>query len=217
LSKVGTGEAWQFAEQRFKLMFRQYDECLPNDGTSTFRRLRAAGPEDVNRVFQWSSDPWLISEIPGLKKVDWQDHICWFAEMMEADSHQLSIIEADDGTGMGTVRLDKAGKDRAIITIFLRRPHVGKGFGVAAIQTACNTGFSRWEWLKSIHAYIKKDNQRSIRAFEKSGFSPVPRKGDAIFILKEMALSKSGEWTSAESSDIHSDEYPNSKRFFSVG
>lgn len=154
-------------------------------------KLIMATPEDKDRVFRWRNDPWLIAYSPGLSRVDWEEHDRWFSEVLDTESHLLFIIESHGGTGMGTVRLDKAGKDRAIITIHLLQPHVGKGYGAKAIRDACSAGFKFWPWMKSVHAYIRKDNLRSVRAFEKVGFTVVRRKDDAIFVLTEMALRRS--------------------------
>ncbi|MBI5249433.1 MAG: GNAT family N-acetyltransferase [Desulfomonile tiedjei] len=165
-------------------------ESRPRDSSMTLPKLRYATPEDMDQVFRWRNDPWLISESPGLSTVDWEEHVSWFSEVLDTESHQLFIIESEDGTGMGSVRLDKAGKDRAIITIYLLQPYVGKGCGSIAIKEACNTGFGLWPWMESVHAYVRKDNKPSIMAFSKAGFKVFPRKDDAIFILKELVLRK---------------------------
>ncbi len=171
-------------------MHKKNDKTLTNDCLPASIRLRNAEHQDKEQVFQWRNDPWLISESPGLGNVDWEDHVRWFAEVLDAGSHLLFIVESEDGTGMGTVRLDKAGKDRAIITIHLLQPYVGQGFGAIAIREACNAGFGRWLWMKSIHAYIRKDNLHSLRAFGKARFTIIHRKDDAIFILTEMVLRR---------------------------
>jgi RimJ/RimL family protein N-acetyltransferase len=153
--------------------------------------LRSATYQDREWTFQWRNDPWLVSQSPSGKQVDWEDHTCWFSEALDTELHLLLIVESQDGTGMGTVRLDKTGRDRAIIAISLLRPYVGKGLGVAVLGAACAAGFAQWPWLASVHAYIRKDNQRSLGAFTKAGFTPILRKKEASFTLSEMVLRRS--------------------------
>jgi UDP-2,4-diacetamido-2,4,6-trideoxy-beta-L-altropyranose hydrolase len=153
--------------------------------------LRTATRLDRELTFEWRNDPWLVSQSPSGKQVDWEDHAGWFSEVLDMELHLLSIVESQDGTGMGTVRLDKTGKDRAIVAISLLRPHVGRGLGVAVLGAACSAGFAQWPWLASVHAYIRKDNQRSLRAFTKAGFAVVLRKDEASFTLAEMVLHRS--------------------------
>lgn len=160
-------------------------------------RLRSATRQDRERTFQWRNDPWLLSQSPTGRQVDWEDHAAWFSEVLDTELHLLSIVESQDGTGMGTVRLDKTGIDRAIIAISLLRPYVGKGLGVAVLGAACAAGFAHWPWLASLHAYIHKDNQRSLRAFAKAGFTRALRKDEANFTLSELVLRRSA-WEEAQ-------------------
>ncbi len=159
-------------------------------------RLRRATRQDRERTFEWRNEPWFVSQSPSGKQIDWEDHAAWFSEVLDTELHLLSIVESQDGTGMGTVRLDKTGIDRAIIAISLLRPYVGKGLGVAVLGAACAAGFAHWPWLAFLHAYIRKDNQRSLRAFAKAGFTPALRKDEANFTLSELVLRRS-TWAEA--------------------
>jgi UDP-2,4-diacetamido-2,4,6-trideoxy-beta-L-altropyranose hydrolase len=176
--------------------FRRRDKDLHSGGAKILHTtppfcLRSATYQDRERTFEWRNDPWLVSQGPSENQVDWEDHIGWYSEVLDTELHLLSIVESQDGIGMGTVRLDKTGRDRAIIAIALLRPYVGKGLGIAVLRAACAAGFAQWPWLASVHAYIRKDNQRSLRAFTKAGFTPILRKKEASFTLSEMVLRRS--------------------------
>lgn len=82
----------------------------------------------------------------------------------------LFVIEPETGLGAGTVRVEQR-NDRAVITIYLLRPFTGQGLGVRAIREACAKAFALWP-VESIHAYIRRNNQPSLSAFSKTGFTP---------------------------------------------
>lgn len=136
-------------------------------------KLRLATTEDTKTIFLWRNDPWIVSLSASQRTVSWEEHIRWFTKVLNQDNHLLFVIEFKPNNGIGSIRLDYEQNQRAIVTIYILRPFVGRGLGVVALSEACHLGFSHWSSLLSIHAYIRSDNSPSIRAFSKAGFNHV--------------------------------------------
>lgn len=132
-------------------------------------RLRVAQMEDAQRVFVWRNDPWIISLSTSQRMVAWEEHLAWFRKVLATDRHLLLLIEIEEGLGIGTVRLDRVDALRATLTVYLLRDFTGQGLGVKAIMSGSARAFAQWP-VRSIHAYIRKENVRSCSAFSKAGF-----------------------------------------------
>jgi RimJ/RimL family protein N-acetyltransferase len=90
--------------------------------------------------------------------------------VIENDRCLLLVIESESFGGIGCVRFDLIDESMATVTIYLLPKFVGRHLGVPALIDACSLAFSEWPMLRTIQAYIRSDNARSIRAFSKAGF-----------------------------------------------
>ena len=153
--------------------------------------LRPAVPGDAAAVFEWRNDPWIVSLSASRQRVSWETHARWFQETVAAeDRHLLFIIEDEPDHGVGTVRLDRVDEHSAVVTIYILRPFVGRGLGVAALAEACRAAFARWPRLAEIRARVRADNRPSLRAFAKAGFSRVGDEQE----FTGLSLSRATAW-----------------------
>ena len=153
-------------------------------------RLRSATIDDARTVFAWRNDTWIVSLSASQRKVSEDEHARWFPEVLNRDKHLLFIIRTDAGIEAGTVRLDKAGEVKADITIYMLQPHTGRGLGVRALMEACLCAFAEWPLLRSIHAFIRQENDMSRKAFSKAGFIPADPSPDCPPGHCEMVLQR---------------------------
>ena len=137
-------------------------------------RLRLAKEDDVHTIFTWRNDPWVVSRSANRRGVTWEEHSKWFASVLDCKSHLLFIVQTNGCLSVGTARLDRAGNDVAILTIYLLEIYTGQGLGPRAIEAACREAFERWDWLDRILAYVHRDNEPSQKAFARSGFHGRP-------------------------------------------
>lgn len=137
--------------------------------SSTKLTLRTAHRDDARQVFAWRNDPWIVSLGSSRRTVAWEEHRQWFDAVL-ADASRLLLIAQADGHNAGTVRIDQAGEDAAVITIYLMQQFTGRGLGVRAIDAACDCAFRQWPALTKILARIRADNTPSQKAFAKAGF-----------------------------------------------
>jgi RimJ/RimL family protein N-acetyltransferase len=77
------------------------------------------------------------------------------------------------GESIGQVRYDLDGSE-AVISVGLDIKYRGNGYGSLIIQRASQKVF-RAAPVSVIHAYIKKENEASVRAFVKAGYKEEPQ------------------------------------------
>lgn len=167
-------------------------------------KLRPAIIDDVQQVFAWRNDPWIVSLSSSQKQVNWEEHIAWFHNVLTSNQHLLLIIEPQPGVSAGIVRLDRIDEYRGCITIYLLREFTGKGIGIQAIAEACSHGFRLWS-IRTIYAHIRKENYPSISAFIKAGFVHIQFPLNCPKEHCEMALHKPEENLSQEFLSRYSD------------
>ena len=138
--------------------------------------LRPAGQGDMERIFKWRNDPWIVALSMSKKAVTRVEHERWFILILDREQHLMYILVHQDGPEMGTLRFDREGPVQALVTIYLLQPFTGKGYGVAALIEGSAAAFAAWPDLQFIDALIRPENSPSINAFGKAGYQIV-RKG----------------------------------------
>ena len=131
--------------------------------------LRLAASGDKQLVFLWRNDPEIIVLGTTRRAVTWEEHSSWFDKVLDQTRHLLFIIETN-GTPAGTVRLDRHGENQAEIAIYLLKPFTGRGLGTRAIRIACARAFEHWVLLERIEAFVRTENEPSLKAFTRVGF-----------------------------------------------
>ena len=131
--------------------------------------LRRARPEDVQTVFELSNDPVVRSVSFSSDEIRWEDHQRWFAHKLSDPSCLFLIVEFG-GLFCGQIRLDQSGSDATISLSFTNETR-GLGFGGAAIPLAIGIVRRERPEVREIIAFVKTENQASMRVFEKTGFA----------------------------------------------
>lgn len=135
--------------------------------------MRPADASDIRLLFDWRNDPWIVSLSTSKRAVTWEEHEAWFESVLDHSRHLVFIVLSDDGIPAGSLRLDLNNAE-AVISIHLARSYTGIGLGPRAIEVGCRRAFEHWPTLSRIIAYIRNDNQSSIKAFTRASFRPSP-------------------------------------------
>lgn len=134
--------------------------------------LRKVQREDKAFIFKLVNNPEVRAMSFCTDYISWKTHCCWFASQIDKGyPFYIALYNTDP---CGYVRLEKniPGKwdnTDLTLTIAVSPKYRGKGIGATIITTACqltlkNTPFRR------IYAYVKQNNVRSLRVFDKSHF-----------------------------------------------
>jgi len=136
--------------------------------SENFLNLRAATSEDARLIFDWANDPAVRAVSFSSEPIAWENHLTWFTAKLGDANYRIWVAEDKAGTPVGQVRFQIDG-DAATVSISLDAGHRGKNRGSLLIWTACRKLFTE-SAISHVLAYIKPDNNASVRAFEKAGF-----------------------------------------------
>jgi len=121
---------------------------------------------DLMDIFELSNQDSVRAVSFTPEKIKLEDHRKWFSRKL-ADKNIIILKATIEGSLAGQVRLDLE-NDEALISISTSEYFRGMGVASKMLQSAIAEAKKRG--LKTINAFIKPDNQTSIRLFEKNGW-----------------------------------------------
>jgi UDP-2,4-diacetamido-2,4,6-trideoxy-beta-L-altropyranose hydrolase len=141
-------------------------------------RLRPAEPEDAAQLYVWVNRPDSIaSSLTTKEAVSWEEHQRWFAARLSDPRSILFVVEVE-GTPVGQLRLQDKGEGPEV-AIYIAPPWRNSGIATNALEAGLREARSRWPGALAI-ARVRRDNARSQRLFERSGFVPAAIAPDHI-------------------------------------
>lgn len=130
--------------------------------------LRPVRPEDARILFEWASDPDVRSVSFHPEAISWDDHMRWFATKREDPMCHFYLAADRREAPLGQIRFERSGAD-ADVSVSLDTRFRGLGYGSALILAGSRKVFMDSD-VRRLHAYIKVDNEPSVRAFRKAGY-----------------------------------------------
>ena len=145
--------------------------------------LRALEPLDLDQIFAIENDTmnWEISEtlVPFSRKIlsDYINNA--HLDLYEARQLRLAIASKENGDLMGLVDLFnfEPRHHRAGVGIIILRPYRNQGVGLQSLKLFLSYAFAHLD-LHQVYANIPTNNEKSIRLFEKLGFTHVGQQKD---------------------------------------
>ena len=145
--------------------------------------LRALEPQDLDSIFAIENDTmnWEVSEtlVPFSRKIltDYLNNA--HLDLYEAKQLRLAVASKENGSLMGLVDLFnfEPRHQRAGIGIIILGPYRNKGIGQQSLKLFLRYAFAHLD-LHQLYANIPSNNEKSIRLFEKLGFTHVGRQKD---------------------------------------
>lgn len=135
---------------------------------------RPARPDDSALYFNWANDPDTRRQSFTSSPISLDTHANWFTRKLIDANALLLVFENDADEPVGQVRFERQPEadmpDEIIIGLSVEASFRGQGLASQLIQQGCTACRKQWGDVP-IHAYIKPDNQASIRAFKQAGFT----------------------------------------------
>ena len=131
-------------------------------------KLREVYDKDCRLIWEWSNDPDVRAVSFSHEPIPYQDHVKWFKSKLKDIDCYFYIAEDINQKPVGQVRYDLEGNE-ARISVSLDRKFRGKGYGTLLIKLASQKLFVVAD-VDVIHAYVRRANQASVKAFKKAGF-----------------------------------------------
>jgi UDP-2,4-diacetamido-2,4,6-trideoxy-beta-L-altropyranose hydrolase len=132
-------------------------------------KLRRATAEDCELLWKWTNEPTVRAASFQSAFIPWKDHRSWFAEKLAGRRSVIYIGEDQNGEPFGQFRVDRDGNE-AEVHVSVCPEKRGLGLAPALIAKGCESAF-RDSTVQRLRARIKPENQASLRAFAKAGFT----------------------------------------------
>jgi spore coat polysaccharide biosynthesis predicted glycosyltransferase SpsG/RimJ/RimL family protein N-acetyltransferase len=128
---------------------------------------REAQTDDCRLFWEWATDPEIRKASFGPGPDSWEEHVKWFQSRLGDDRYLMYVVQ-EKREPVGYVRFEREGKD-AILSVGLSRAHRGRGLGRQIIEEAGRRMIEEKKACR-VHAYVRKDNPASLRAFQAAGY-----------------------------------------------
>lgn len=141
--------------------------------------LRPANLGDLDMVFRWRNDPFILAHGSLRREVEREEHQKWFAETVSGKARQMFIILEHQilepqvtgaDKAIGQIRFDRESSRECVVSVYLLQEFTGRGYGVQAIRMGCAAIFQTWD-VDRVVACVRFDNQAGRTAFLKAGFN----------------------------------------------
>ena len=146
-------------------------------------RLRRIERTDIPTFVRWFSDPEVREFLLINRPISMAEEERWFENQLNDQNSELFAIETHDGRHIGNVglhQLDWIHRSAEMGIVIGEKEFWGKGYGSDAVQALLGFAFDELN-LHRISLKVYEDNDRAIRAYEKSGFQHEGRLRDAIY------------------------------------
>jgi UDP-2,4-diacetamido-2,4,6-trideoxy-beta-L-altropyranose hydrolase len=139
-----------------------------SENAMTIIVLRKASDEDAEQIFSWRNDPKTREHFFDSKPVLWERHVQWLNETLQKEDKYLLIGEMNTQS-IGVLRFDTL-DEVAEISIYLDPSLHNKGLGSRLLEVGCHWVRDHLPSIIKIQAKVLNENQKSIKAFKKTGF-----------------------------------------------
>ena len=132
--------------------------------------LRKADSEDLMFIYNLRNDPTVVESSFTSERISLETHTQWFNSKINSTDCLILIAEYK-GRRIGQIRFDLDERiENAEVSIAILPKYRQKGLGVKILKLGCYYAFEMLS-IKKYLAFIKIDNDVSVKAFSKAGFS----------------------------------------------
>jgi len=143
--------------------------------------LRTAEHQDISFLWYLRNRPDVYRFFKHPEPVSWEGHVEWvMCYLLGLHTGELKIIQWN-ALPVGQVRLDYE-EEEVEISISILNEFRGKGIALRSVEMVCEMVKSGGG-AKHVLAEIYKDNQASIKMFEKCGFVQKGQVGDFLHYI----------------------------------
>jgi RimJ/RimL family protein N-acetyltransferase len=131
--------------------------------------LRVATEADATLLLGWRNDPNVRAASRTTHEIGLAEHAEWLRGVLAAPDRDLLIAELD-GRPVGQLRLDACGCREYEVSISVAAASRGEGISTRLIEAGMRR-LAASRARGSVVAYVRVENQRSLRAFVAAGFT----------------------------------------------
>jgi RimJ/RimL family protein N-acetyltransferase len=131
--------------------------------------IRAATRADSDLLLAWRNDPGTRAASRGQESVAAAGHERWLEDVLADDDRALLVGERR-GEPVGQLRFDRVDALRWEISVTVAPEARGRGIGRALIEAGIDWLWSTEPCARVVEAWVRRGNDRSLRAFAACGF-----------------------------------------------
>lgn len=131
--------------------------------------FRKATKDDARLLWEWANEETVRENAYNQGQISWDEHIEWLRKKINARKSFIFIAESNNKP-IGQIRFDLKGDDSAVVDVSVDKNQRGEGFGSKIIKFGTRHFLDK-NIGNEVHAYVKKGNMASKRAFEKAGYN----------------------------------------------
>ncbi len=137
-------------------------------------KIRLAELRDAKDVFLLSNNFEVRKKSFNSITISWDEHVKWFQDKIRNKNCVYYIIQGPNKEFIGQVRFDMMQKEKNsfVVGISLVPLFRGKGLGAKMLQESTSRLFRDIK-VNKIYAFIKENNQASLKSFLKIGYKIV--------------------------------------------
>lgn len=135
--------------------------------------FRKANIEDLMLVYNWSNDKVVRQNSYQTEPIKLEEHKSWFLNKIK-QKNAFFLITLVNGKTAGLVRYE-VDEEQAAVGLLIDKAFRGQKLAVEFLKQSATIYFKNFD--KPIIAYIKKENEASVKAFKNAGY---------VFIKHEM-------------------------------
>lgn len=143
-------------------------------------RVRTAGDDDVQRLFEWRNDPVTIENLRTRRSVTWDGHVEWFAKTLARDDARILITEYGGGPA-GVFYFERLESEVWATHSNSNPDFRGKGLSAHLLCNALNY-MTDFEKASKFSTIIKDDNVPAVKMYARCGFHLVWPTSDGFSI-----------------------------------
>jgi len=133
--------------------------------------VRRVSKDDGELLWRWANDPHVRAMSFSQEPIPWDVHVQWFEKKLQDPSCHLFLFTNSLGAPVGQVRFDLDDKE-AELHVSVDSMYRGQGYGSTIIRLAVEELMSVAP-IRQVHAFVRPENQSSVRAFERASFRPM--------------------------------------------
>lgn len=131
--------------------------------------FRKADSKDIQLYYTWANDSVVRSLSFNSDAIPFEQHETWFNKKLNDQNCLMLVYSNEADEAIGQVRIDYHDTTGAIIGISIDERFRGLSYGTEMLMLACSLYQKEYQNI-DVNAYIKKENVKSKRIFEKTGF-----------------------------------------------
>lgn len=132
-------------------------------------RLRPAVEADAYMLWEWANDPVVRQSSFSVEPIALENHITWFAYALQNPACHILVACNMEDEPVGQIRFNEEGED-AVIDMHISQNHRGKRYASELIAKGTTWLFENTS-IHVVHAYIRPENEASVRSFLGAGFT----------------------------------------------